>query len=65
MYRSTLPLTSALDGVGGRRHEPTALPHTIEIRYLLCRRLNWPHNRSGLCVKFRLHQDSIPGLSSP
>jgi hypothetical protein len=26
MYSSTLPLTSALDGVGGKRHVPAALP---------------------------------------
>ena len=26
IYNSTLPLTSALDGVGGQRHAPTALP---------------------------------------
>ena len=25
-YSSTLPLTSALDGVGGQRHAPAALP---------------------------------------
>jgi len=25
-YRSTLTLTSALDGVGGQRHAPAALP---------------------------------------
>jgi len=26
MYSSTLPSTSALDGVGGQRHAPAALP---------------------------------------
>jgi len=26
MYSSTLPLTSALDGVGGQSHAPAALP---------------------------------------
>ena len=32
MYNSTLSLTSALDGVGGQRHVPAALPctHCIE-----------------------------------
>ena len=26
MYSRTLPLTSALDGVGGQRHTPAVLP---------------------------------------
>jgi hypothetical protein len=35
-YSSTLSLTSALDGVGGQRHAPAALPrkrHPIPIAY--------------------------------
>ena len=65
MYSSTLPLTSALDGVGGQRHAPAALPtgkrpstHCIG---------GWEGPRAGLdgCGKFRPpHRDSIPGVSS-
>ena len=36
-YSSTLSLTSALDGVGGQRHCPAALPPG-NTRYPLCRR---------------------------
>ena len=46
MYSSTLPLTSALDGVGGQRHAPAALPPG-KTRYPLYRRLGGPQGRSG------------------
>jgi hypothetical protein len=36
MYSSTLPLTSALDAVGGQRHAPAALP-PVKTRYPLYR----------------------------
>jgi hypothetical protein len=46
MCSSTLSLTSALDGVGGQRHAPAALPLGMT-RYPLSRRLGGPQNRSG------------------
>jgi hypothetical protein len=45
-YSSTLSLTSALDGVGGQRHAPAALPPG-KTRYPLYRRLRVPQSRSG------------------
>jgi hypothetical protein len=41
MYSYTLPLTSTLDGVGGQRHTPPALPQG-KTRYPLYRRLGGP-----------------------
>ena len=46
MYNSTLPSTSALDGVGGQRHAPAALPPG-KTRYPLYRRLGGLQSRSG------------------
>ena len=46
MYSSTLPSTSALDGVGGKRHAPAALSPG-KTRYPLYRRLGGPQERSG------------------
>jgi hypothetical protein len=46
MYSSTLSLTSALDGVGGQRHAPVALPPG-KTRYPLYRRLGGLQGRSG------------------
>ena len=46
MYSSILSLTSTLDGVGGQRYVPAALPPG-KIRYLLYRRLGGPQGRSG------------------
>ena len=40
-YSATLSLTSALEGVGGQRHDPAALPPG-NTRYPLCRRLDGP-----------------------
>ena len=44
-YSYTLSLTSALDGVGGQRHAPAALP-PVKTRYPLYRRLGGPQGRS-------------------
>jgi hypothetical protein len=46
---STLFLTSALDGMGGQRHAPAALP-----RYPLYRRFGWPQDRYGRVRKVSL-----------
>jgi hypothetical protein len=54
MYSSTLPSTSALDGVDGQRHAPADLP-SGKIRYPLYRRLGGPQVRSG-----RLWKNSPP-----
>jgi len=45
MYSFTLPSTSALDGVGGQRHAPAALPPG-KTRYPSYRRLRGPQGRS-------------------
>jgi len=45
-YSSTLSLTSAVDGVGGQRHAPAALPSGRN-RYPLYKRLCRPLGRSG------------------
>ena len=61
---TTLSLASALVRVGGQRHTSTALtpgkkPGTHCIG-------GWvgPRARLEMCVKSRLHRDSIPGTSS-
>ena len=60
MYSSTLPLTSALDGVDGQRHVPAVLPPG-KTRYPLYRRLGGPQGRSG-----RVRKISPPtGIRSP
>jgi hypothetical protein len=46
MYSSILRSISALDGVGGQRHVPAALPQR-KTGCPLCRRLGWPRSRSG------------------
>ena len=46
MYSSTLPSTSALDGVSGQRHALAALPPG-KFRYPFYRRLCGPQVRSG------------------
>ena len=46
MYSSTLPSTSAPDGVDGQPQPPAALPRGKK-RYLLYRRLGGPQGRSG------------------
>jgi hypothetical protein len=45
-YSSTLPLTSALDGVGSQRHISAILP-PAKIREPLYRRLGVPQGRPG------------------
>ena len=45
-YSPTLSLASALDGVGGQRHAPAALPPG-KTRYPLYRRLGGAQGRSG------------------
>jgi hypothetical protein len=64
-YSSTLSLTSALDGVGGQRHSPAALP-AGKRSFIHCIR-DWVGSRAGLdgCGKSCPHRDSIPGPSSP
>ena len=44
MYSSTLPSNSALDGVGGQRHAPAALPPG-KTQYPLYRRLDGAPDR--------------------
>ena len=46
MYSSTLPSTSALDGVGGQRHAPAILP-LGKTRYPMYRRLGGLQGGSG------------------
>jgi len=46
MFSSTLSITAAIDGVGGQRHAPAALPPG-KTRYPLYRRLGGPQGRSG------------------
>ena len=46
MYNSTLPLTSALDVVGGQRQAPATLPPG-KSRYLPYRRLSGSQGRRG------------------
>ena len=50
MYSSTLPSTSALDGMGGQRHARAALPPGMTW-YPLYRRLGGPQVRSGQVQK--------------
>jgi len=65
MYSSTLPLTSALDGVGGQRHASATLPPG-KTRYPLCRRLGGaPGPVWTVAENLVPHRDSIPGPSSP
>jgi hypothetical protein len=57
MYSFTLPSTSALDGVGGQRHVPAALPRERP-RYPLYKGLYLPQGRSGQVRKI----SSPPGF---
>jgi hypothetical protein len=57
MYGSTLSLTSALDGMGGQPHAPSALPPGT-LRYPVYRGLGRPQGRSGRVRKI----SSPPGF---
>jgi hypothetical protein len=59
-YSSSLSLTSALEGVGGQRHAPAALPPR-KTRYPLYRRLGGPQGLSGWARKI----SSPNGIRSP
>jgi hypothetical protein len=59
MYNSTLFLTSALDGVGGKRQASAVLP-TGKTRYPLYKRLGGPQGRSGRMRKI----SPAPGFDS-
>ena len=59
MYSSTLPSTSALDGVGGQSHAPAALPPG-KTRYPMYRRLGGPQGPSGEASKI----SPAPGFDS-
>ena len=59
MYRSILSLTSALDGVGGQRHDPATLPPS-KTRYPLYRALGGPQGRCG-----RVRKISSPPIFDP
>jgi hypothetical protein len=64
-YSSTLSLTLTVDGVGGQRNTPAALPPGKRpgSHY----KGGWVGPRAGLdgCEKSRPHRDSIPGPSNP
>ena len=64
MYTSTLPSTSVLDGVGGQRHAPAALPPG-KIQYPLYRRLGGPRDRSGRVRKISLQPGFDPRIVQP
>ena len=59
MYNPTLSSTSALDGLGGQRHAPAALPPG-KTRYPLYRRLCGPKGRSGRVRKISPPQEFDP-----
>ena len=64
-HSSSLSLTSALDGVGGHRHAPTALPPG-KTQYPLYRRLDGPPGPVWTGAEnLTPHRESIPGMSSP
>jgi len=60
--RSTLSLTSALDGVEGQRHTPATLPPG-KTRYPFCGRKGGLQGRSGRVGKISTPTDSDPGRS--
>jgi len=61
MYRSTLSLVLAQDGMCGQRHNPPILC-PAERTYIHCT-WGWADPRASLevCGKLRCHQNSIPG----
>ena len=60
MYNSTLSLTSALEGVGGQRHAPVALP-PVKTRCPLYRGLGGPQGQSARVRKI----SPPPGFDPP
>ena len=64
MYSSTLPWNSALDGMGGQRHAPAALPPG-KTRFLLYRRLGGPQSRFGRVRKISPPQGFDPWTVQP
>ena len=63
-YRSTLSLTSALDGGECSTPRPGRLTHGKGSRYQLSRRLRGPQGRYGRVRKISSYRVSIPGPSS-
>jgi hypothetical protein len=63
-YSSTLSLTSALDGVGGKRHAPAVLPPG-KTRHPLYRRLGGPKGRSGQVRKISPPPEFDPRTVQP
>ena len=64
-FSSTLPLTSALDGVSSQLPSPAALPPGNTASTLCIG--GWVRRGVGLdgCGKYLPHRDPIPGPSSP
>jgi hypothetical protein len=63
-YSYTNSLTSALDGVGGQRHAPVALP-PVKTRYPLYRRLGGAQGRSGRVQKISTPPGLYPRTAQP
>jgi len=61
---STLSLTSALDGVGGQRHVPAAVPPEMTQNPFYWRP-GESQGRSERVLKISPHRDSISETSSP
>ena len=64
MYSSSLSITSALDGVGGHRNAPVALPLGKTL-HPLCRRLGGTKGRSGRVRKISPPQGLDPWTVRP
>ena len=65
MYSSTLFVTSAIDGVGGQRHAPAALPQGKRTRCSLYRRLGGPQGWFGRVRKISPPQGFDPRTVQP
>ena len=64
MFSSTPSLTSTLDGVGGQRHAPTALPQA-KTRYPMYERLGGAQGQSGQVRKTSPTQGFDPRTVQP
>ena len=64
MFRSTLSLTSALDGLGGKCQAPAALTPGMT-RYPMHRRLSGPHDCSGRVWKISSLRGFDPRTAQP